>query len=79
MWRGQGVPGVQVGRTVVAAKEGEDVGMAPDVDAVALLVAGGAEGGAWPRRFGGDRVVTQRPWRGGRGGRDEGETKMETT
>lgn len=56
----QGVPGGQVGGSVVVSQELEDVVLVPNMDAVVLLMAGGAEGGAWPRGFGEQRVVTQR-------------------
>lgn len=60
-WGGQGVPGGQVGRSVVMAEEGQDVVVVPNMDAMFLLMAGGAEGGAWPRSFGEERIVAQRP------------------
>lgn len=59
--RSQGVFGRQVGGAVVMPEETKDVVLVPDVDAVCLLVAGGAEGGAWPRRFREEGVVTQSP------------------
>lgn len=62
-WGSEGVLGVEVGRSVVTPEEEEDVVLVPDVDAVFLLVAGGAEGGARPRRFGEEGVVTQGAWR----------------
>lgn len=69
-WGSQGVLGGQVGGCVVMSEKAEDVVLVPDVDAVFLLVAGGAEGGAWPRSFREEGVVTQRAWRreGGGGG-----------
>lgn len=54
------------------SEEEEDVSVVPDVDAVLLLVAGGAEGGAGPRSFGEEGVVAEGAW--GREGGGEGET-----
>lgn len=42
------------------SEEKEDVVMIPDVDAVFLLVAGGAEGGTRPGSFREEGVITQR-------------------
>lgn len=47
------------------SEEEEDIVLVPDVDAVLLLVARGAEGGAWPRSFGEEGVVAQGAWEGG--------------
>lgn len=44
------------------SEEEEDVVLIPDVDAVLLLVARGAEGGAWPRSFWEEGVVAQGAW-----------------
>lgn len=41
-------------------EETEDAVLVPNMDATPLLVAGGAEGGAWPRSFRKLRVITQR-------------------
>ena len=38
----------------------EDVVLIPDVDAIFFLVAGGTEGGARPRSFREEGVITQR-------------------
>lgn len=46
------------------SEEAQNVLLVPHVDAVFLLVAGGAEGGAGPRSFGEEGVVTQRAWGG---------------
>ena len=62
-WGGQGVSGGQVGGAVVTLEEMQDVGVVPHMDAVLLLVAGGAEGGAWPRSFGEEGVIAQGAWR----------------
>lgn len=48
----------------MSAEEEEDVVAVPDMDAVLLLVAGGAEGGARPRSLGEEGVVSQRTWEG---------------
>lgn len=58
-WGSQGVFGGQVGGSVVLSEEEEDIVVIPDVDAIFLLVAGGAEGGARPRSFREEGVITQ--------------------
>lgn len=45
------------------SEEAENIFLVPHMDAIFLLVAGGAEGGAWPRSFREEGVVTQRAWR----------------
>lgn len=62
-WGSQGVFGGQVGGPVVLSEEEEDIVVVPDVDTIFLLVAGGAEGGARPRSFREEGVITQRAWR----------------
>lgn len=57
------------------SEEEEDVAMVPDVDAIFLLMAGGAEGGAGPRSFREEGVVAQGAW-GREGGGEEGETEL---
>ena len=49
----------EVAGSVVLSEEGQDLLLVPRVDALLLLVAGGAEGGAGPGRFGEHRVVTE--------------------
>lgn len=45
------------------AEEEEHAILVPHVDAVLLLVAGGAEGGARPRSLGEEGVIAQGAWR----------------
>lgn len=61
----------------MSSEEEEDVAMVPDVDAIFLLVAGGAEGGAGPRSFREEGVVTQRAW-GRKGEEKRGRQKYES-
>ena len=49
----------EVGRAVVLAEEGQDLLLVPGVDALLLLVTGGAEGGAGPGRLREHRVVAE--------------------
>lgn len=58
--RSQGVLWGQVGGSVVMSEEMKNVVLVPNVNAVFLLVAGGAEGGAWPRSFEEEGVIAQR-------------------
>lgn len=46
----------------MASEEEEHIVLIPDVDAVLLLMARGAEDGAWPRSFGEEGVVAQGAW-----------------
>lgn len=59
------------------SEEEEDIVVIPDVDAIFLLVAGGAEGGARPRCFREEGVITQRTWRKKRSKRKTRKKKRE--
>lgn len=59
LWGGQGVFRGQVGDSIVMSEEAKDIVLVPDMDAVFLLVAGGAEGGAGPWSFRKEGVITQ--------------------